>query len=354
LKILHFMSAEPFGGTVQQFERLVAGLQRAGAGQKVLLGASSDRFAALKALAVDTVAVDVPGRFAFLDRRKIAAELKRYTPDVVVSWSAKLSPLVDRGGYVHLGRAPKEFEAPAFATCDVLLASSQTRAEAAIAAGWAAEKVHVLPPLPSSVLERPPVKPADRKSLFTPATARLVFAPARLVEAKGIDDLLQAVARISSVYLWVAGEGADRAALEARAHQLGIKPRVRFLGWQDDLRPYLTAADVCVYPARQEDLGDAVVEAWAAGVPIIAADSLGPGLLIRHRENGLLVPTGDIQGLSEAIRWVLVETAAAKRLVEAGRAAYAAGFSPEKLLPRYLDMFRALVAPSAPAASPPA
>ncbi|MDX2144469.1 MAG: glycosyltransferase [Rhodospirillaceae bacterium] len=350
MKIAHIMSAEAFGGTGLQFDRLVAGLHGAGINQRVILADGSGRFADLKALGIETISMDIPGRFAFLDRRKINAELKRYTPDIVVSWSAELCGLVERGSYCHLGRAAAVFEPAAYATCNALFAPSQARADAAIAAGWAREAVHVLPHLPSAGLVRATVKPADRKTYFTPATARLLFTAARLIDSKGIDDLLQAIANISSVYLWIAGDGDDRQAFEARAHQLGIKPRVRFLGWQNDLRPYLAAADIFVYPARQEDLGDAVIEAWAAGVPLIAADSLGPGLLIRHQENGLLVPTGDPRSLSEAIRWMLVETAAAKRLAAAGSAAFDDVFATDKLLPRYIAMLKGLA--GAPASTP--
>jgi len=349
VKIVHITAGGGHGGTWAQFERLVAGLHGAGVGQRVIAAADNTHAARLRACGVETVALDLPGTFAFLDRRKLNAELKRYTPDLVLSWQPAASALVEPGGYVHVGRAPLAFDVIRLATCNVLLAPSQSRADAAVAAGWAADKVHVLPHLPPPAPEAP-VVPVDRKSTYTPATARLVFTAARLVDSKGLADLFAAMARLSGLYLWVAGDGADRAALEEKAYTLGIKPRVRFLGWQQDLRPYFAAADVFVYPARQEDLGDMVVEAWAAGTPVVAADSLGPGLLIRHRENGLLVPVGDVQGLADAIRFLLVDQAAAKAMAAAGRAAYEAAFTPEALLRRYLDLFQALLARPAPAA----
>lgn len=352
MKIVHVMSGAGVGGTQAQFERLVGVLHRTGVNQRAIVSETNAHGQRIKSAGIETIAMDLPGTFAFLDRRKINAELKRYTPDIVLSWFPAASALVERGGYTHLGRAPAQFDSSRLASCDALLAPSRARADIAIAAGWSESGLHVVPNLPSTVLAHSSTVPFDRKKNFTPATARLVITAARLVESKGIADLLGAIAKLSGVYLWIAGEGADRAQLEDRAHQLGIKPRVRFLGWQDDLRSYFAAADVFVYPARQEDLADPVVEAWAAGIPIIAADSLGPGLLIRHQDNGLLVPVGDVQGLADTIKFLLVDASAAKKLAAAGRAAYEDSFSAEKLTARYLDVFQQLAMRHPPLAQP--
>lgn len=344
MKIVHITSGCGYGATAQQFERLVSALQKAGVNQRLIAPGAMPEALRLKAAGVETIALDLPGTFAFLDRRKINAELKRFTPDIVMSWTPAAGVLVERGAYLHVGRAPLVFDPASANSCSALLAPSQQRADGAAGGGFAAAAVHVIPHLPAATLNAGPVTAFDRKKLFTPATSRLIFSAARLVDDKGIADLLGAIARLSSVYLWIAGDGADRAALEERAYALGIKPRVRFLGWQDDLRPYFAAADVFVYPARKDDLGDAVVEGWAAGMPVVAADSLGPGLLIRHQENGLLVPVGDVQSLSEAIKFLLVEPDVARRLGAAGRAAYEDSFTPERLAPRYLETLQGLLA----------
>jgi glycosyltransferase involved in cell wall biosynthesis len=344
VKIVHVTAGTGYGGTWAQFERLTLALHAAGIGQRVFGSLQSPHVTRVQAGGVETLAMDLPGTFAFMDRRKINAELKRYTPDIVMSWSPAASALIEPGGYVHVGRAPLSFDAARLATCGKLLAPSQTRADAATAAGRLVSDVHVLPNLPLAAVQNGAVAPFDRKKVFTPATARLIFTAARLEESKGIADVFAAVAKLSGIYLWIAGEGAHRAALEERAYTLGIKPRVRFLGWQDDLRPYFAAADVFVYPARQEDLGDVVVEAWAAGAPIVAADSLGPGLLIRHQETGMLVPVGDAQGLADAVKFLLVEKATAKNIVGAGRAAFEATFSPDKLVKQYIDWFQSWIA----------
>jgi glycosyltransferase involved in cell wall biosynthesis len=348
LKIVHITSGTGYGGTWVQFERLVHVLHAAGIGQRVIASDQNAHAARLKAAGIETIAINLPGTFAFMDRRKINAELKRYTPDIVMTWDLVSSALVEPGGYVHVGRTPLVFDAPRLASCNALIAPSQSRADAAIAAGRAASGVHVLPHLPSTVMSSGAVAPFDRKKNFTPATARLVFTAARLEDDKGIADLFAAMANLSGLYLWVAGDGAHREALEERAYTLGIKPRVRFLGWHDDLRPYFAAADVFVYPARHEDLGDAVVEAWAAGIPVVAADSLGPGLLIKNQENGILVPVGDVRSLGDAIKYLMVEKELAQNLATAGRSAVAESFTPEILIKRYINVLQGLIGRPAP------
>ena len=184
----------------------------------------------------------------------------------------------------------------------------------------------------------------ERKTYFTPTTTQLVFCAAELEADCGVDVLIRAFARLSGFYLWIAGEGPARAALEALAHELGIKPRVRFLGWQDDLKPFLAVSDMMVSPGIQDDTGDMVMEGWSAGVPVIAADSLGPGLLIRQRENGLLVPVGDPINLAEAIKMLSRDAATCQKLGQAGAQAFADSWVMGKIMPRYIELLDKLVA----------
>jgi glycosyltransferase involved in cell wall biosynthesis len=256
--------------------------------------------------------------------------------------------MVEKGGFVHIGRLGFEVDRAAFLQCDRLFTPSQARADAATGGGWPAERVKVLPHLPKP--EGDPVMPASRKTYYTPPTAKLIVTSQRLTLGSGLEVLLDAVARLSGYYLWILGDGPDRAALEHLAHEKGVKPRVRFMGWQDDVTPFLAAADVFVSALRKEDVADAVVEAWSMGAPVIAADAIGPGLLVKHQENGMLVPVGDVVSTAEAIKWICQDKTLAAKLGEAGRAAYNAAFTPAKIAPEYLTFFNGLAAPS-PAAS---
>jgi glycosyltransferase involved in cell wall biosynthesis len=347
LKIVHLLNGARTGAAEQQFERLIGALQAQGIAQHVLMTTDAPRAERLRTLGITTREITFPTRFAFMDRRTINGEIRKQAPEVVMSWSAKLGAFMEQGDHVHLGRMDRTFDGSLMASCDHLVAPSQARADKAIAAGWSNERVHVVPPLVGpeavAVAGRASDRKLDRKMYYTPSTTKLVFCAAELDENSGVDVLLKAIARLSGFYLWIAGDGPARAALEEQAHELGIKPRVRFLGWQDDLKPMLAVADMMVCPGPQDDTGDMVMEGWSAGTPVIAADSLGPGLLIKQRENGVLVPVGDAINLAEAIKWLSREPATAQKLGEEGAKAFGDNWVMNKILPQYVSLFDRLI-----------
>ena len=92
----------------------------------------------------------------------------------------------------------------------------------------------------------------------------------------------------------LANEGTTGLAAGGSKYQtsekIGVKPRVRFLGWRDDVESLLASCDVFVCPSRHEPLGNVVVEAMACGVPVVAYDIGGPGELVKNGSTGWLVP----------------------------------------------------------------
>src|SRR5215469_9039020 len=167
-----------------------------------------------------------------------------------------------------------------------------------VAEGWPESRAHHLP----NFAELAPAPPVPRASLDTPADAPLAIALGRLHPNKGFDVLLEAVAKVPGLYLWLAGEGALRAALRRQASSLGIAERVRFLGWRQDVGALLAAADMLVCSSRREPLGNTIIEAWAARKPVIACAAAGPSELIEHDKTGLLVPIDNAVVLSDAMR----------------------------------------------------
>ncbi len=343
MKIVHLLNGTRGGAAEQQFERLLGAMQGQGVTQHVLMTTDAQRAERLRSFGVTTREIVFPGRFAFMDRRTINGEVRKQAPNVVMSWAPKLGAMMEPGEHTLLGRMDRLFDGSLMASCDHLVAPSQARADRAIAAGWSNGRVHVVPPLvgPEAVAisGRTSSKRVDRKNYYTPSTTTLVFCAAELEPECGVDTLIKAISRLSGYYLWIAGDGSSRAALEDLAHELGIKPRVRFLGWQDDLKPLLAVADMMVCPGPHDDTGDAVMEGWSAGVPVIAADSLGPGLLIKQRENGMLVPVDDPINMAEAIKILSRDPATAKKLGEAGASAFGENWVMNKILPQYVSLF---------------
>jgi glycosyltransferase involved in cell wall biosynthesis len=152
--------------------------------------------------------------------------------------------------------------------------------------------------------------------------------------------LIDAVAAVPSLHLWIAGAGPERAALEAQAAPLGS--RVRFLGWREDAGALLATADLLVCPSRHEPLGNVVIEAWAARRPVVAAASVGPAALIEDGETGLLVPVDDAPALAAALTRLAGDAALAARLAAGGRRAYEAEFTEGAAIARWRDFLESV------------
>jgi glycosyltransferase involved in cell wall biosynthesis len=162
----------------------------------------------------------------------------------------------------------------------------------------------------------------------------LAFA-GRLTAPKALRVALEAVARVPEVDLALAGDGDERRALEARARELGLDGRVRFLGSlpREEVLALLRSADAALLSSAWENFPHTLVEALAVGTPAIATDVGGVAEIVTDGENGLLVPPGDPEALAAAIRRFLDDAALRERLTAAA-APSAERFAPERIYGR--------------------
>ena len=173
--------------------------------------------------------------------------------------------------------------------------------------------------------------PAVRASLAA-ANRPVVFTPARLHAGKGHMFLLEAAAQVPDALFVFAGDGDERTRLIDRARQLQIADRVRFLGDRSDVPALLACSDLFVLPSLAEGLPMSVLEAMAAGRPVIATSVGGIGEAVTDGVTGLLVPPADANALAAAIRRLLLDAELAGRLARAARAAVAERFSSEAMV----------------------
>jgi glycosyltransferase involved in cell wall biosynthesis len=186
-----------------------------------------------------------------------------------------------------------------------LAVSREIAAELVDRLGWPAEKVEVV--YNAVDVERVAVAapPGLRDQLGGSETRPLVLTPARLDAQKGHDTLLEAIAEVPEALFLLAGEGPKRVELEARAAELGVSDRVRFLGRREDVPALLAACDVFCLPSLYEGSSLAVLEAMAAGIPVVSSAIGGTEELVENGCSGLLVPPGDTEGLAAALRRLL-------------------------------------------------
>jgi len=221
----------------------------------------------------------------------------------------------------------------AFVACraNLILPLGKFTYDLAISYGVRPERMIVLPRV------IPWAKRAEIKDL--PGRPNLLFA-GRLVEEKGVHILLRAMVivreRVPNAHLLIAGDGSYRSTLEQIADSLGIRDSVSFLGWlqAEHLQNAYRNSWLLVLPSIcEEGLGTVLVEAGLMGRPVVGSDLGGIRDIIRHGENGFLVPPGDPSALAHAILAILQDRDLASRM----------GFANARAVKEYLSAWEEAV-----------
>src|SRR4051794_31461888 len=214
----------------------------------------------------------------------------------------------------------------AYRHVQVFVCPSRFMAGRMAAAGVFPDRLRWIPHFVSPAPERPDVEGS---------TPNVVFA-GRLSPEKGADTLIDAVGRLRTVRLDVAGEGPDRRRLEGVARGVA-DGRVRFLGRLDgrEVDALISDALAVVLPSRwYENQPMIVLEAFARGVPVVASDIGGTPELVRHGADGLLFPPGDAAALADALRVLVDDRGRARAMGKAARERALTDFAPDVHLAR--------------------
>jgi len=194
------------------------------------------------------------------------------------------------------------------------------------------------------VIAPPPVSVAVPEA---PEKQNLVLFLGRLEPAKGVYDLLDAIAAlratIPDVRLVCAGDG-DRIGVARYAERLHIADAVKFTGWvgPSGKRALLENAAVFALPSYDEALPVSLIEAMSAGVPVVATPVGGMPEVVADGKSGYLVAPGDKMNLQRALKRLLIDKALARSLGAAARETARARFAPERALPAIEGIYEAL------------
>jgi len=176
----------------------------------------------------------------------------------------------------------------------------------------------------------------------------LVGTVGRLEPVKGHDILIQAIFHVVQQFpqtiLLVAGHdpwGYGRV-LERLVAQLGVEKHVRFLGFQSDIPSFLHAIDVFAFASRSEGFGQVVIEAMAAGKPVVASRIPPLTEIVVDGETGLLAEPDDPEAFARAILWLLTHPEEARRMGSRGRARAQEFFSAGRMAAEMLALYEAV------------
>lgn len=185
---------------------------------------------------------------------------------------------------------------------------------------------------------------------------KIVGFVGRLAPEKGLHNLIQAAGEIlrtrKDVVIALVGDGPAMMELQSLVSRLGLEKSVFFLGQRSDLADVYAAFDIFVLPSLFEGMPMAVLEAMAAGKPVIASRVGGIPQMISHQESGILVKPGDVRGLTDALAQLLQQPEKASQLGQRALEVVQSRFSSDVMARRYLCVYQKALAGEASPVTP--
>lgn len=349
LRVAAHNGARDFGGGEKWTFLLLRGLRRRGHEVHCFC-----RDAAMveraRAMDVDASVGRLGGHLMLPDALRLAGSLRRYAPDVLLVSTFKKLWLAALAGrlaavprtVVRIGLSsdlPRRHWTYRLAlrrwTDAVLLNADGIRRDfVADLPGYPGERVATvydgIEPGPA-----PPPAAAAREALGLPASAPVVGTVARLSGQKRLDRMLEVVERLPAVHLAIAGEGALEGELRASAAALGLAERVHFLGYRSDVETVLAALDVFLLTSDKEGMANAMLEAMAAGVPVVSTPVSGAAEALAR--DGEATPPGSVvepdpATLAAEVSRILADDGLRRAMGAAAAARARARFSFEAML----------------------
>jgi len=185
---------------------------------------------------------------------------------------------------------------------------------------------------------------AVRKELGLEPDDFVILQVARMDYLKDHATAIRTIARLASpcpqVKLLLAGEGPELEKVQGQVHQLNVSPHVRFLGLRKDVPRLLAAADLFLLTSISEGIPLTVIEAMAAGLPVVATRVGGMGEVVQEGTTGLLASSGDDAGLADHVLKLIADPALRCRMGEHGRQRVHRVFSQEQMLAGYMKLYQ--------------
>ncbi len=190
----------------------------------------------------------------------------------------------------------------------------------------------------------PCLREAFLQAFNLPEDARVIGMAAQFIRRKGHDTLLDAAPSVLDAHptarFLLFGKGPLRPEVEEKVRSRGLMDAFRFPGFREDLDALLPCLDLLVHPATMEGLGIALLQASAAGVPVVASAVGGIPEAIAHEESGLLVGAGDSSALAAGMNRILSDQPLARRMGEEGRRRVADLFSVDRMVQGNLEVYQ--------------
>ncbi len=199
------------------------------------------------------------------------------------------------------------------------------------------ERIDVIPNFVDTDVWRRGKDPCHRSSL-APAGEKVVMHISNFRPVKRVEEVVEVFARIVKevdARLVFVGDGPERPRALDRAEELGVRPRVLFLGKHDSVDELLACADLFLLPSEDESFGLAALEAMACGTPVVASNAGGIPEVVAHGEAGYLFDVGAVEDMAAGGIEILTDSGRWRTFSEAGRRIAVERFSATSVVPAY-------------------
>jgi glycosyltransferase involved in cell wall biosynthesis len=367
IKVLKFLNHFYIGGTERQFVHVANGLDPSKF--DVEIGCLKRAGPLLQSLRSEMPVHLYPIRKSFyhfqslVSQLRLAQDLRRRRIDIVhtygwypnifaipPSWLAarplRIASIRDAGAYMTPAKILALKIACGLADC--VLANSAAGRDWLVAQGVKAQKVEVIRngiiiPEPAAKREESPI----RSEFGIPPGAPLCACIGRVVSGKGIDFYLRAARILADQgrdvrFLMIGAVSVEknyRSEMEVLARDLNLEGRVIFTGQRHDVADILREVDIVVHPSLTEGLSNVILEAMAAGLPVVATNTGGNPELVQDGETGFLIPTENERDIAGAVARLLDDPQMAIAFGEAARRRIVQEFSIRHMLSQTEDLY---------------
>ena len=292
------------------------------------------------------------GVWDLYSRWKINRAIADFQPDVVQTYMGRATRIVrlpNGSRPVHLARLGGYYNLKGYRHAHAWVGNTYGIRDYLMTHGLPAGRVHYIGNFVDTPTRLQAVALDALRNRLGLDGCRILLGLGRLHPNKGWADLLHAFARLpvsiegAPLRLLMVGDGPLRTELEQLSVQLGIAPRVVWVGWQADPAPFYQLADVFVCASVHEPLGNVILEAWANRALLVSTRAQGPLELMQDDVNGLLAPLSDAAGLARVLHAALTLDEAHKtRLIDAGRDEVAQHYSEAAIVSAYTALYTGL------------
>jgi glycosyltransferase involved in cell wall biosynthesis len=356
-KILHVIPSLEYNAAARQLCLLAANLPRDRFDVRVVVLQTAGPWAEM--LRNANVPLDVLGWTRLIDPRPFMGlfrALKEFQPDVLhvwrlsgLRWAVLVSGLAKRRVLVSMPFAPVDggynlgwLDRALLIRADRVVAWGEHESLRYQRLGVPLRKVAVIPPgVP--ILEKPTLDPTLRSSLGLKDSARLVVGLGPLEAQKGFRDAIWALELVhhlcGDLHLVLVGEGPDRPRLERFTRLIQATARIHFAGHRDDVTGLLSEAEVVWSPDQSGGSVNAVLEAMAAGKPVVANRLPSLMEVIEDGTTGYLSPRGDKAALARRTRFLLDDPELRRRLGEAGQQRARQHYDVARMVRQFAELY---------------